>query len=130
MQSSELNFLPIASKPIPTQASVSDVPSNASDASSTNAVAYDAALLLIPIGFVALWAAIVYVISDTWKLSRKNIAASKPGAQLPCKKCQFFNNNPYIKCAVNPEIALTKDAAECSDFRPRDRKQSVSRGCK
>lgn len=85
-------------------------------------IVQDAALLLIPICFVAVWAAVVCVIADTWKLNRKDMKTSKDIAQLPCKKCQFFSNNPYVKCAVNPCVAMTTAANECQDYRPRDRR--------
>jgi hypothetical protein len=43
--------------------------------------------------------------------------------RVPCKKCQFFaENNPYIKCAVNPFTVLTKDAIDCSDYCPKSKK--------
>jgi hypothetical protein len=120
MQSSEFDFLPRVSQ-FYAQTSTGEAPSDRVDAPSTDSFAYDAALLLVPIGFVAVWAAVVCVISDTWKVRRKDMGSARQIAQLPCKKCRFFHNNPYVKCAVNPEIALTRDAVDCSDFRPRDR---------
>lgn len=121
MQSSESNFFAPASHSLYAQTSVEDTPPEVSD-SSSNAVSYDAALLFAPIGFVVVWATLVCVISDTWKLNRRKRNSLSPTAQLPCKKCSFFHNNPYVKCAVSPHLALTKDAADCSDFRPCDRK--------
>jgi hypothetical protein len=88
----------------------------------SSSVPQDAALLLIPLCFVAIWAAVVCVISDTWKLSRKDMTTNKQIAQLPCKKCRFYNNNPYVKCAVNPHAAMTKEAMECQDYWPRERR--------
>ncbi len=120
MQSSESNFFPPASHSLYAQTSVGDKPPEISDA-SPNVVTSDVALLLVPIGFVAVWATLVCVISDTWKLNRRERNSLPSTAQLPCKKCRFFHNNPYVKCAVSPHLALTKDAANCSDFRPRDR---------
>ncbi|MCU0549953.1 MAG: hypothetical protein MUC48_11450 [Leptolyngbya sp. Prado105] len=40
------------------------------------------------------------------------------GSHMPCRSCQFFSNNGYLKCAVNPSIALTKSAIDCSDYCP------------
>jgi hypothetical protein len=88
----------------------------------SNAVAQDALLLLVPLCLMALWATVVCMISNIWKSNRKEMNQAKQLGQLPCKKCQFFNNNPYIKCAVNPHLALTQEAESCSDYRPRDRK--------
>lgn len=85
-------------------------------------IAYqDAAVLIIPLCFVAIWAAVVCVVSNSWKPSRREVESSKHTTQLPCKKCVYFSNNPYIKCAANPHIAMTKAANDCSDFQPRDR---------
>jgi hypothetical protein len=79
---------------------------------------------------VAIWAAAVCVISNTWKLSRKEMTTNKQLTQLPCKKCRFFNNNPYMKCAVNPHTAMTKAAMDCTDYLPREQKFSAPRGRK
>ena len=38
---------------------------------------------------------------------------------IPCKRCRFFSNNPYLTCAVQPIIAMTKEAINCSEFRPK-----------
>ncbi len=89
---------------------------------SSSVAAQDAALLMIPLCFVAIWAAVVCVISNTWKPSRKEIESSRQTAQLPCKKCAYFSNNPYVKCAVNPHVAMTRSANDCGDFQSKDRK--------
>lgn len=36
----------------------------------------------------------------------------------PCKRCQFFHDNGYLKCAVHPARALTPEARNCQDYRP------------
>jgi hypothetical protein len=83
---------------------------------------HDAAMVMIPICFVAIWASVVYVISNTWKVSRKEVESSKSLAQSPCKKCRFFDSNPYIKCAVNPSLAMTTAAIDCTDYQPKEHK--------
>jgi hypothetical protein len=122
MQFSEFLILQRSSLTI-AQSSTSEVRSEPSN-STPSLLGQDMILLIIPICFVAIWAAVVCMISDTWKLNRKQMNQTKQQAQLPCKKCHFFQNNPYIKCAVNPGLALTKEAMECSDYQPRDRKIS------
>jgi hypothetical protein len=87
-------------------------------------LAQDASMLLVPICFVAIWAGVVCIIADTWKINRKKVKNERPLAQLPCRKCQFFSNNPYVKCAVNPAVAMTPAAKECSDFRSRHAKEA------
>jgi hypothetical protein len=43
-------------------------------------------------------------------------------ANVPCKNCQFFNNNNYLKCAVNPAEALTEKAHDCREYIPQPKK--------
>ena len=43
-----------------------------------------------------------------------------PHAQIPCRKCIFFNKNEYLKCAVNPSAVFTKQALDCSDYHNRN----------
>jgi hypothetical protein len=45
------------------------------------------------------------------------IIKHKPFKKLPCHSCKFFNKNPYLKCAVRPNIALTKEANNCQDYQ-------------
>jgi len=34
----------------------------------------------------------------------------------PCSKCRFFNQNPYLQCAVHPENFDQIDVKDCPDF--------------
>jgi len=36
--------------------------------------------------------------------------------QIPCSRCRFFANSPYLKCPVHPTIALSSQAIDCRDF--------------
>lgn len=62
----------------------------------------------------------VFIFCMTSKLlinSIKNRNNLTTQASIPCKKCYFFAlNYPYLMCAVNPTIVLTKEAIKCSDF--------------
>lgn len=57
-------------------------------------------------------------ILSIWKFARdkKRLMTSNHFQQVPCKNCRFFTNNHYLKCAVHPAVALTKQALNCSDF--------------
>ncbi len=57
-------------------------------------------------------------ILSIWKFARdkKRLMTSNHFQQVPCKNCRFFTNNHYLKCAVYPAVALTKQALNCSDF--------------
>jgi hypothetical protein len=35
----------------------------------------------------------------------------------PCARCHYLTQNPYLPCAVNPQIVATPEAIGCSDFR-------------
>lgn len=78
----------------------------------------DGAVFLIPICFMMVWAVVVFMSSDIWTIEQKKIANVKHYHKVPCRNCQFFTNNPYLKCAVNPSIALTPEAINCSDYCP------------
>ena len=41
---------------------------------------------------------------------------------IPCRKCKFFNNNLYIKCAVNPNKVLQTEAKDCPAYSPHNQK--------
>lgn len=52
----------------------------------------------------------------------ENIIKITRFSQTPCRKCRFFSNNLYLKCAVHPTIVLTKKANDCADYNPRRRR--------
>lgn len=44
-----------------------------------------------------------------------------PQSQVPCRNCKYFaRKNQYLKCAVRPDLVLTKQALDCSDYCSRD----------
>lgn len=45
------------------------------------------------------------------------VARAKQMHQIPCTNCRFFTNNYSLKCTVNPCIANTEAAIECSDYQ-------------
>jgi len=75
-------------------------------------------LFSIPICFILVKAIVGLTILSIWKISRdkKQVLTSNRFQQVPCKTCRFFTNNHYLKCAVHPAVALTKQALNCSDF--------------
>ncbi|KAM3095369.1 hypothetical protein ACKFKG_13680 [Phormidesmis sp. 146-35] len=36
--------------------------------------------------------------------------------QIPCATCQFFTGSYDLKCTVHPQIAMTEEAIDCSDY--------------
>lgn len=59
--------------------------------------------------------------SKRWRATREDVEEllEITSSQISCKRCRFFSNNPYLKCAVQPIIAMTKEAINCSEFRPK-----------
>jgi hypothetical protein len=68
------------------------------------------------------WAILCLMVSIILTVTRAEIIALEHLHQLPCRNCQFFSKNPYLKCAVHPCIALTEKANNCSDYLPQKRK--------
>ncbi|MEH2163409.1 MAG: hypothetical protein V7K38_20825 [Nostoc sp.] len=87
------------------------------------------AVLLAHISFMIVWGIVVYLVSSVSKAledppenavqDKDKIVSIKHVQQHPCKNCQFFHKNSYLKCAVNPATALTKEALNCSDYSPK-----------
>lgn len=79
--------------------------------------ASDGLLFFIPISFVLVWSIATAVFLGLPKLVPGGKRRVKAAHKLPCYQCQFFTNNPYLRCAVRPETVLTEDALDCSDFQ-------------
>lgn len=122
MSSFESIYLPVLGQTTADRSTLTEAQSSSPPEVSSSVANHDAAMVMIPICFVAVWAAVVCVISNTWKVSRKEVESNKSMAQSPCKKCRFFNSNPYVKCAVNPSLAMTTAATDCTDYQPKERK--------
>jgi len=92
-------------------------------------------LFLIPIGFVTLWVIIAFRLA---KLADKfsNVTFRFPNTlevigdemwtieyfhKFPCRSCRYFEDNPYLKCAVHPDNALTVRSLNCSDYCPQNK---------
>ncbi len=76
-------------------------------------------LLFAPIFFVIVWAIAAFIVpSDVRKFPQNDKVTSSRFKQVPCKNCQFFQDNHYLNCAVHPTVVLTKQALNCSDYLP------------
>ncbi|MBD1875948.1 hypothetical protein H6F75_20920 [Nodosilinea sp. FACHB-131] len=38
--------------------------------------------------------------------------------QVPCFRCQYYTNSPYLKCPVRPLDAGSEAALCCTDYQP------------
>ena len=78
----------------------------------------DLALSLAPLGFIwAIFLLIFHKIRNN--TDDKTYLQSKILQKVPCKKCQFFANNHYLKCAVKPDTVLTEKAMNCAEYAPK-----------
>ncbi|MBC1217934.1 hypothetical protein GNE08_27470 (plasmid) [Trichormus variabilis ARAD] len=80
-----------------------------------------AIVFLAPICFMAVCAIYLSIISSFLKSAenKNSLLNIEHLNQCPCKKCKFFHENNYLKCAVSPSIVLTKQAINCSEYQPR-----------
>lgn len=74
--------------------------------------------LFTPICFVLAWGLILLIawvilgaIANTYKQARTM-------HQIPCANCHFFTGNYFLKCPVQPRIALSENAIDCPDYDP------------
>ena len=80
----------------------------------------DLALSLAPLGFIFVWAIFLLVFHKIrTNTDDKVCVKNKILQKVPCKKCQFFANNHYLKCAVKPDTVLTEEAIDCSEYLPQ-----------
>jgi len=78
----------------------------------------DLLMLLGPIGFITGWTILFLMLSKIGIAARDEIFFTiKRFQRVPCRNCQYFSNNPYLKCAVNPDAVLTEEALKCSEYR-------------
>ena len=76
--------------------------------------------LLTPICLITIWVIALFIfLPNIRKFSRHGKVAIFSLQQVPCKKCQFFVDNNYLRCAVHPSIVLTKQSLNCSDYCPK-----------
>jgi len=81
----------------------------------------DSTILLIPIFSLMVWLIVASKLTGVWKEARDRISSFNQVEPMPCRNCQFFANNHYLKCAVQPSIVLTSQALKCSDYWPNNK---------
>lgn len=66
---------------------------------------------------VALTGWLIFLrLSNSRKTLRNQSTTLQYFNQIPCRTCQFFTNNQYLKCAVHPSTVLKQQAINCSDY--------------
>ena len=76
-------------------------------------------VILVPLSFMIVCGTIGSILVACCKVTQgrgNKVKVISPSQQFPCTNCRFFDKNHYLKCAVHPEIVLTKQALDCSDY--------------
>lgn len=73
-----------------------------------------------PIFFLVAWIFLGLLLS-TLITSLKDIKnKSEIMHRIPCSNCKYFTNNHRLKCTLQPLIANTEYAIDCSDFTTKE----------
>lgn len=88
---------------------------------SSEFTAFQVGLAIIPIAFLITLAFIFYKQVKYRKYLHTKANALKLFSTIPCRKCQFFNNNQQLPCAVQPSLVLSLEAVNCSDYTPKNK---------
>jgi hypothetical protein len=78
-------------------------------------------LAFIPVAFVITLAFIFFKQVKYQKSLYNQLVNFKHLSSIPCHKCQFFDNNQHLPCAVQPALALSVEAVNCADYTPKKR---------
>ena len=52
---------------------------------------------------------------------------ANPPEPIICSRCQYFNNNQFLKCALHPATVLTEQAVDCIDYDQKAEIKQVNR---
>lgn len=72
--------------------------------------------ILVPLCFILAWVFIIILFSTLWGSIHAVTERAKEMHQIPCSNCRFFTNDYRLKCTVNPSLANTEKAVDCTDF--------------
>lgn len=78
------------------------------------------------LGFITIWLASLFLLVKRIRTNNEKNESNLNINNLnrvPCKNCQYFSGNFYLKCAVRPDDVLSKRATDCSDYTPQDDRQ-------
>lgn len=73
-------------------------------------------MILVPLCFLLAWVFILILAWTLWSSVQEVIHRTHKMHQIPCANCQFFTNNHRLKCTLQPTIANTEQAINCSDY--------------
>ncbi|WGV26760.1 hypothetical protein [Halotia branconii] len=80
----------------------------------------DVLVSLAPVGLLSSWVIFFLILRKIRTvLDNKMVFEVKGLHKVPCRNCQFYSNNNYLKCAVKPDIVMTEEAQDCSEYSPK-----------
>ena len=47
-----------------------------------------------------------------------------------CDGCKYFNNNNYLKCALQPKTVMTEQSIDCRDYSPVHKVKQIEKASK
>lgn len=75
--------------------------------------------ILVPLCFLLAWVFIITLVWSVYSALKDTTERAQKMHQIPCTNCQFFTNDYRLKCTVQPRVANTEQAIDCSDYCPR-----------
>jgi hypothetical protein len=51
----------------------------------------------------------------------------KVPSTIRCFRCQYFNDNNFLNCALHPVIVMTEEAIDCKDYYPKAEAKQVEK---
>lgn len=80
-------------------------------------------LYLSPLCVIIVWTIVLIIYQKIRSIGdNKTQIKNDISQKVPCRKCCYFHNNHYLKCAVNPKDVLTEEAINCCEFSPKQEK--------
>lgn len=69
-----------------------------------------------PVYFLCAWLFMAFLTLILIRGIKATMKRAKVMHNIPCVDCQYFTNDHRLKCTIQPRIANTELAKDCSDF--------------
>ena len=70
--------------------------------------------IVVPLG---IWAMVLVFVLAILLAVSDGIQRLRRLHQVPCFRCQYYTNSPYLKCPVRPLDAGSEAALRCTDYQ-------------
>ncbi|MBW4483146.1 MAG: hypothetical protein KME14_11440 [Tildeniella torsiva UHER 1998/13D] len=71
--------------------------------------------IAVPLG---IWAMVLVFVLAVLLAVNDGVQRLRRLHQVPCFRCQYYTNSPYLKCPVHPLNAGSEAALCCADYEP------------